>query len=145
MQVACGTWTKSYTYDKAGRLRPAGGPPGDLGQDYLYGSKGMWASRTHGDEVLFFHRDHLGSTRTITDSNGHKVGRRDYWDDLSWEVQRSIKVAAVWRHGVGWTQISIVSNSFNQRIIRSGDLNPYGPGERGDLPMSPPKPPSHEP
>ncbi|MEM9553321.1 MAG: hypothetical protein AAGC60_03620 [Acidobacteriota bacterium] len=47
-----------------------------------------------------------------------------------------VKVVAVWKHGIGWTQMSILSDVFNQRIIRSGDLNPYGSGEESDFPAT---------
>ncbi|MCP5119228.1 MAG: hypothetical protein GY953_51155, partial [bacterium] len=48
-------------------------------KDYLYGPTGMWASRKNAGEIHYYHRDHLGSTRTITDSNGNRVGRRDFF------------------------------------------------------------------
>ena len=48
-------------------------------KDYLYGPTGMWATRANDGEVHYLHRDHLGSTRTITDSLGNKAGRRDFY------------------------------------------------------------------
>ncbi len=57
------------------------GPPANWAheKDYLYGPTGMWATRTNSGEIHYFHRDHLGSTRTITDSLGIAVGRRDFY------------------------------------------------------------------
>ncbi len=48
-------------------------------KDYLHSPTGMWATRAQNGEVHYFYRDHLGSTRTITDTNGTRVGRRDYY------------------------------------------------------------------
>ncbi|MCP3998927.1 MAG: hypothetical protein GY722_28270 [bacterium] len=43
------------------------------------------------------------------------------------EPGSEILVTARWEHGVGWTQLSIVGETIRQRIVRSGDLNPYSP------------------
>lgn len=52
------------------------GAPGEkwtFDRDYLYGPNGMFATYGLGGIVRYFHRDHVGSTRVITDASANKV------------------------------------------------------------------------
>ena len=54
---------QTYTFDK----------------DYLYGPEGMWGTYGNGGAKRFFHADHLGTPRQITDHVGTVAGRHNYY------------------------------------------------------------------
>ncbi len=48
-------------------------------KDFIYGPSGLIATRAQDGSELFFHQDHLGTTRAITNNLGVKVGTRNYY------------------------------------------------------------------
>ncbi len=48
-------------------------------RDFFYGPEGLFASRTATAAKRFFHKDHLGTPRLITDDLGGVRGRHDYY------------------------------------------------------------------
>ncbi|MCP3964366.1 MAG: RHS repeat-associated core domain-containing protein, partial [bacterium] len=48
-------------------------------KDYIHGPSGLIATRARSGAKRFFHQDHLGSTRAITDESGVRVGFRHFY------------------------------------------------------------------
>ena len=59
-----------------------GAPPGTqwtFDKDYLFGPEGMFGTYGNGGALRFFHNDHLGTPRQITERFGIVVGRHNYY------------------------------------------------------------------
>ncbi len=57
-------------------------PPGtrwSFDKDYLFGPEGMFSTYGNGGSLRFFHADHLGTPRQITNQAGAIVGRHNYY------------------------------------------------------------------
>ena len=48
-------------------------------KDFVYGADGLVATRTRTGVEYYFHQDHLGTPRAITDAGGVRRGRHDYY------------------------------------------------------------------
>ncbi|MEM7581858.1 MAG: RHS repeat-associated core domain-containing protein [Acidobacteriota bacterium] len=48
-------------------------------KDFIYGPSGLIATRSQDGTEHFFHQDHLGSTRAITNSSGARIGVRNFY------------------------------------------------------------------
>ncbi|MCP3997464.1 MAG: hypothetical protein GY722_20755, partial [bacterium] len=48
-------------------------------KDFVYGPDGLVATRTRLGVSYYFHQDHLGTPRAITDAGGVRQGRHDYY------------------------------------------------------------------
>ncbi|MCP3994865.1 MAG: hypothetical protein GY722_07355, partial [bacterium] len=48
-------------------------------KDFVHGPDGLVATRTRLGVESFFHQDHLGTPRAITDGGGVRRGRHDYY------------------------------------------------------------------
>jgi RHS repeat-associated protein len=61
------------------------GVPGTSGEswehvkDFVHGADGLVATRTRTGVEYYFHQDHLGTPRAITDAGGVRRGRHDYY------------------------------------------------------------------
>lgn len=63
---------------------PYQGPtqPGEIWEfekDYVHGPNGLIATRDRGGLKTYFHHDHVGSPRIVTDDFGNQVGAQDYY------------------------------------------------------------------
>lgn len=78
-------------------------------QDFVHGPSGLLATRTRTGVLRYYHQDHLGSTRAITDSTGTLVGRRDYFPfgeeiNTSWGLdEKAVKYTGHERDPQGFT------------------------------------------
>lgn len=81
--------------------------------------------------VYSFVIDGDGKPQEITRVHDDFVGKNAVsscvknWRLTGFDVKAKFVLAANWRHGIGWVEMSIVGDGFNQRIRRYGDLDPY--------------------
>ncbi|MCG8461544.1 MAG: RHS repeat-associated core domain-containing protein, partial [Holophagales bacterium] len=97
-------------------------------KDHVHGPNGLIATRDAAGVERFFHQDHLGSTRVISDAFGSSVGTQDYYPygsraNVSGDDERTATFTGheLDRHGLSYY---ILARNFVPSWVRFGSVDP---------------------
>ncbi|MEW6601012.1 MAG: RHS repeat-associated core domain-containing protein, partial [Nitrospirota bacterium] len=72
-----GAWCKIYQYDKNGLLIAESSSSGTIKAEYIY-INGRPLAKIEGDNIYYYHNDHLGTPMLMTDSTGQVVWQGEF-------------------------------------------------------------------